>query len=108
LFEIAQKVPTIYTGDVVLTSLKKIVACNKNYNTFIQLFWSFLVKSCCGNYCTGLNNIITPPPPPLLRLGLIPPDEPKVKMSNLMRVLGNEQVLDPTKVEAHVRAQMAK
>ena len=32
----------------------------------------------------------------------------KVKMSNLMRVLGNEQVLDPTKVEAQVRAQMAK
>lgn len=44
----------------------------------------------------------------MLRLGLIPPDEPKVKMSNLMRVLGNEQVLDPTKVEAQVRAQMAK
>lgn len=43
-----------------------------------------------------------------IRLGLIPPDEPKVKMSNLMRVLGNEQILDPTKVEAHVRAQMAK
>ena len=42
------------------------------------------------------------------RLGLIPPDEPKVKMSNLMRVLGNEQILDPTKIEAHVRAQMAK
>jgi hypothetical protein len=33
-----------------------------------------------------------------IRLGLLPPDEPKVKMSNLMRVLGNEAVLDPTKV----------
>jgi len=43
-----------------------------------------------------------------IRLGLIQPDEPKVKMSNLMRVLGNEQIMDPTKVEAHVRAQMAK
>eukprot|EP00088_Acartia_fossae_P062711 TRINITY_DN75900_c0_g1_i1.p1 TRINITY_DN75900_c0_g1~~TRINITY_DN75900_c0_g1_i1.p1 ORF type:complete len:230 (+),score=42.17 TRINITY_DN75900_c0_g1_i1:29-718(+) len=43
-----------------------------------------------------------------IRLGLVLPDEPKVKMSNLMRVLGNEQVLDPTKIEAHVRAQMAK
>jgi len=43
-----------------------------------------------------------------VRLGLIVPDEPKVKMSNLMRVLGQEQVLDPTKVEAQVRAQMAK
>jgi U4/U6 small nuclear ribonucleoprotein PRP3 len=27
---------------------------------------------------------------------------------NLMRVLGTEAVQDPTKVEAHVRAQMAK
>ena len=36
------------------------------------------------------------------------PDDPKVKMSNLMRVLGNEAVQDPTKVEAHVREQMAK
>jgi len=43
-----------------------------------------------------------------IRLGLVLPDEPKVKMSNLMRVLGNEQIMDPTKVEAHVRAQMAK
>eukprot|EP00092_Neocalanus_flemingeri_P090233 GFUD01114269.1.p1 GENE.GFUD01114269.1~~GFUD01114269.1.p1 ORF type:complete len:521 (-),score=174.20 GFUD01114269.1:462-2024(-) len=43
-----------------------------------------------------------------VRLGLVQPDEPKVKMSNLMRVLGNEQIMDPTKVEAHVRAQMAK
>ena len=43
-----------------------------------------------------------------IRLGLIQPDEPKVKMSNLMRVLGNEAVQDPTKVEAHVRQQMAK
>ena len=43
-----------------------------------------------------------------IRLGLLPPDEPKVKMSNLMRVLGTEAVQDPTKVEAHVRAQVAK
>jgi len=43
-----------------------------------------------------------------IRLGLLAPDEPKVKMSNLMRVLGNEQIMDPTKVEAQVRAQMAK
>jgi len=43
-----------------------------------------------------------------IRLGLVLPDEAKVKMSNLMRVLGHEQVLDPTKVEAQVRAQMAK
>lgn len=31
-----------------------------------------------------------------------------VKISNLMRVLGNEAIQDPTKVEAHVRAQMAQ
>ena len=43
-----------------------------------------------------------------IRLGLETPDEPKVKMSNLMRVLGTEAVQDPTKVEAAVREQMAK
>ncbi|XP_056331538.1 U4/U6 small nuclear ribonucleoprotein Prp3 [Danio aesculapii] len=43
-----------------------------------------------------------------VRLGLMPPPEPKVRISNLMRVLGTEAVQDPTKVEAHVRAQMAK
>lgn len=43
-----------------------------------------------------------------IRLGLIDPPEPKLKISNLMRVLGNEAVQDPTKIEAHVREQMAK
>jgi len=43
-----------------------------------------------------------------IRLGLIPPPEPKVKISNLMRVLGSEAVQDPTKVEEYVRNQMAK
>merc|ERR1719412_773993 len=43
-----------------------------------------------------------------IRLGLETPDEPKVKMSNLMRVLGTEAVQDPTKVEAAVRKQMAE
>ncbi|CAD5115389.1 DgyrCDS4368 [Dimorphilus gyrociliatus] len=43
-----------------------------------------------------------------VRLGLLPPPEPKVRLANLMRVLGTEAVQDPTKVEAHVRAQMAK
>ncbi|KAG9345422.1 hypothetical protein JZ751_009969 [Albula glossodonta] len=36
-----------------------------------------------------------------VRLGLMPPPEPKVRISNLMRVLGTEAVQDPTKVEAH-------
>ncbi|KAI8052999.1 pre-mRNA processing factor 3-domain-containing protein [Syncephalis plumigaleata] len=43
-----------------------------------------------------------------VRLGLLPPDPPKVKMSNLMRVLGNEAIQDPTKMEAYVRNEMRK
>lgn len=43
-----------------------------------------------------------------IRLGLEPPPEPKVRMANLMRVLGTEAVIDPTKMEKHVREQMAK
>ncbi|GMS89013.1 hypothetical protein PENTCL1PPCAC_30846 [Pristionchus entomophagus] len=41
-----------------------------------------------------------------IRLGLEKPPEPKVKLSNLMRVLGNDAIQDPTKMEAHVRKQM--
>ena len=41
-----------------------------------------------------------------IRLGLIPPEQPKVKISNLMRVLGTAAVQDPTQIEAAVRAQM--
>lgn len=43
-----------------------------------------------------------------IRLGLIDPPEPKLKISNLMRVLGTEAIQDPTKIEAHVREQMAR
>ncbi|KFD58139.1 hypothetical protein M514_00902 [Trichuris suis] len=43
-----------------------------------------------------------------IRLGLEPPPEPKVKISNLMRVLASQAVQDPTKMESHVRSQMAK
>nr|CAD7593767.1 unnamed protein product [Timema genevievae] len=43
-----------------------------------------------------------------IRLGLEPPPEPKLRISNLMRVLGTEAIQDPTKIEAHVREQMAK
>uniref|UniRef100_A0A0N5AQE5 U4/U6 small nuclear ribonucleoprotein Prp3 n=1 Tax=Syphacia muris TaxID=451379 RepID=A0A0N5AQE5_9BILA len=42
-----------------------------------------------------------------IRLGLVKAPEPKVKLSNLMRVLGSDAVQDPTKMEAHVRKQMA-
>ncbi|RIB04737.1 pre-mRNA processing factor 3-domain-containing protein [Gigaspora rosea] len=43
-----------------------------------------------------------------IRLGLLPPDLPKVKLSNLMRVLTNDAVQDPTKIEAQVRREMQK
>ncbi|EFO86786.1 hypothetical protein CRE_04802 [Caenorhabditis remanei] len=43
-----------------------------------------------------------------IRLGLEKAPEPKVKISNLMRVLGNEAIQDPTKMEAQVRKQMAE
>merc|ERR1712223_1614140 len=43
-----------------------------------------------------------------IRLGILQPDSAKVKISNMMRVLESDAIQDPTKVEAHVRAQMAK
>ncbi|KAF8934498.1 U4/U6 small nuclear ribonucleoprotein Prp3 [Dissophora ornata] len=42
-----------------------------------------------------------------IRLGLLPPDAPKVKLANMMRVLGQEAVLNPTEVEMRVRQQVA-
>ncbi|KAG2181912.1 hypothetical protein INT43_006837, partial [Umbelopsis isabellina] len=41
-----------------------------------------------------------------IRLGLLPPEQPKVKISNLMRVLGQEAIQDPTQIEAKVRKEM--
>ena len=38
---------------------------------------------------------------------MIPPPPPKVKLANLMRVLGNEAIQDPTKMEQFVREQVA-
>ncbi|KAI6232820.1 hypothetical protein M3Y99_00983900 [Aphelenchoides fujianensis] len=43
-----------------------------------------------------------------IRLGLERAPEPKVKLSNLMRVLGNDAIQDPTKMEAMVRNQVAE
>lgn len=43
-----------------------------------------------------------------IRLGLDKPPEPKLKISNLMRVLGTDAIQDPTKMEAVVRKQMAE
>ncbi|EIW86284.1 PRP3-domain-containing protein [Coniophora puteana RWD-64-598 SS2] len=42
-----------------------------------------------------------------VRMGLIPPDAPKVRLSNLMRVLTSDAVQDPTRVEARVRREVA-
>ncbi|EGG08582.1 uncharacterized protein MELLADRAFT_116022 [Melampsora larici-populina 98AG31] len=40
------------------------------------------------------------------RMGLLPPDPPKVKLSNMMKVLTSDAVADPTKIEARVRREM--
>ncbi|KAI9704580.1 MAG: hypothetical protein M1820_005493 [Bogoriella megaspora] len=42
-----------------------------------------------------------------IRLGLVPPPPPKVKKSNLMRVLGEQAVKDPTAVEMRVTREIA-
>ena len=41
-----------------------------------------------------------------IRLGLQEPDPPKIKKSNLMRVLGEQAVKDPTAVEARVNREI--
>lgn len=43
-----------------------------------------------------------------IRLGLIEPPPPKVKKSNMMRVLGEQAVKDPTAVEARVNREIAQ
>lgn len=40
-----------------------------------------------------------------IRLGLLPPEAPRVKLGNLMRVLGDQAVQDPTRLEARVRRE---
>lgn len=42
----------------------------------------------------------------LIRQGLLEPPAPKVRISNLARVLGEEAAADPTAIEAEVRRQM--
>ncbi|EAU81408.2 small nuclear ribonucleoprotein hPrp3 [Coprinopsis cinerea okayama7 len=41
------------------------------------------------------------------KMGLLPPDPPKVRLSNLMKVLTSDAVQDPTRVEARVRREVA-
>lgn len=43
-----------------------------------------------------------------MMLGLIPAPEPKFKLSNFMKVLGDQAVADPSKVEMKVQEQMHK
>lgn len=43
-----------------------------------------------------------------IRLGLVEPPPPKVKKSNMMRVLGEQAVKDPTAVEARVNREIAE
>lgn len=39
------------------------------------------------------------------RLGLLPKDEPRLRVGNVMRVLGSQSVIDPTEAEALARKQ---
>ncbi|CAN6485885.1 unnamed protein product [Victoria cruziana] len=44
----------------------------------------------------------------MIRQGLLEPPKPKVKMSNLMKVLGTEATQDPTRLEKEIRAAAAE
>uniref|UniRef100_A0A7N0V5Q8 Uncharacterized protein n=1 Tax=Kalanchoe fedtschenkoi TaxID=63787 RepID=A0A7N0V5Q8_KALFE len=44
----------------------------------------------------------------MIRQGLLEPPKPKVKMSNLMKVLGSEATQDPTKLEMEIRTAAAE
>ncbi|GFP93068.1 U4/U6 small nuclear ribonucleoprotein prp3 [Phtheirospermum japonicum] len=44
----------------------------------------------------------------MIRLGVLEPPKPKVKMSNLMKVLGSEATQDPTRLEMEIRSAAAE
>lgn len=44
----------------------------------------------------------------MIRQGLLEPPKPKVKMSNMMKVLGSEATQDPTKLEMEIRSAAAE
>ncbi|CAH1421652.1 unnamed protein product [Lactuca virosa] len=44
----------------------------------------------------------------MIRLGLLEPPKPKVKMSNLMKVLGSEATQNPTRLEMEIRKAAAQ
>lgn len=44
----------------------------------------------------------------MVQLGLMPPPPPKVKLSNMMRVMGDQAVLTPSEIERKVREETEK
>lgn len=40
-----------------------------------------------------------------IKLGLLPPEPPKVRIANIARILGTQSVQEPSRVEAEIRAQ---
>lgn len=42
-----------------------------------------------------------------IKIGIMPPDPPKVRVANLMKVLTSDAVQDPTRMEARVRREVA-
>ncbi|OVA12422.1 protein of unknown function DUF1115 [Macleaya cordata] len=44
----------------------------------------------------------------MIRQGLLEPPKPKIKMSNLMKVLGSEATQDPTRLEMEIRSAAAE
>ncbi|PJF19080.1 hypothetical protein PSACC_01106 [Paramicrosporidium saccamoebae] len=43
-----------------------------------------------------------------IKLGLLPPEPPKVRIANIARILGTQSVQEPSRVEAEIRAQAQK
>lgn len=58
--------------------------------------------------CKHLHALPLPAVQELIKQGVLEPPKPKVKISNLHRVLGAEAGIDPTMVEREVRRQMAE
>ena len=43
-----------------------------------------------------------------IRLGILPPDQPKMKMSNFMSVLGDDAIMNPTTMDKAVQSQVQR
>ena len=42
----------------------------------------------------------------MIKLGIIEPEKPKIKISNMAAVMKNEFIIDPSKVEAEAKKQV--